>query len=189
MQEPSLPQLPAPSSAHWSSGSWPPGTAVHAPALPASAQEVQVPLQAVLQQTPCAHCPLAHSVAPPHAVPRGFNPHEPFTQTLGAVQSPSCMQVALQAAASPQVNGAQLRVVAGLHFPAPSQVRTLVSVLPVQLPATQVVPVTYRRQAPRPSQLPSFPQVGGDSDAHTSRGSFPADTGAQVPTAPAPLHA
>ena len=50
-QVPSLPQLAAPSSAHWLSGSVPAGTSMHRPSLPAIAHERQVPVHAVAQQT------------------------------------------------------------------------------------------------------------------------------------------
>ena len=44
-------------------------------------------------------------------------------------------------------------------MPVPLQVRAGVNVEPVQLAATQLVPLAYRRQPPPPSQNPSVPQV------------------------------
>jgi hypothetical protein len=54
LQAPSVLQLGAPRSAHWFSGSWPAVTLVHAPTVPASAHDWQVPPQVLPQQTPCA---------------------------------------------------------------------------------------------------------------------------------------
>jgi hypothetical protein len=41
-------------SVHWLSGSAPAGTTEQVPLEPVNAQDMQVPLQALLQQTPCA---------------------------------------------------------------------------------------------------------------------------------------
>jgi hypothetical protein len=49
-QVPSVPQVEAPWSVHWFKGSWPAGTEVQVPMLPAIAHEAQVPAQAVWQQ-------------------------------------------------------------------------------------------------------------------------------------------
>jgi hypothetical protein len=49
---PSVPQVAAVASVHWSSGSAPLGTLVHAPTVPAIAHDLHVPVQAVAQQTP-----------------------------------------------------------------------------------------------------------------------------------------
>ena len=50
-----MPQVVAPASAHWSSGSVPTGTFVHVPAVAAlKLQDWQVASQPVLQQTPCS---------------------------------------------------------------------------------------------------------------------------------------
>jgi hypothetical protein len=57
------------------------------PRLPAMLQEWQAVLQALLQQTPCAHCPLWHWLAVEHGWPTGFLPHEltpPIPQEKGA---------------------------------------------------------------------------------------------------------
>ena len=50
LQKPLLPQLAAPASVHWLSGSWPAGTLVQVPMLLGSAHDWQAPVQAVLQQ-------------------------------------------------------------------------------------------------------------------------------------------
>jgi hypothetical protein len=52
--EPLVLQLGASWSAHWASGSCPAGTLMHVPALPVIAQDLQLPVQVVAQQTPCA---------------------------------------------------------------------------------------------------------------------------------------
>jgi hypothetical protein len=47
----------------------PSGKAVQVPTLPGRAQESQAPPQAVLQQTPSTHWPLAHAPVPPQLAP------------------------------------------------------------------------------------------------------------------------
>ena len=81
--------------AHWSSGSWPAGTLVQAPALPARPQDLQVPVQAVAQQAPWAQIPELQSVSVPQLAPIGFLPQLPLLQVLGAMQSASAVQVVL----------------------------------------------------------------------------------------------
>jgi hypothetical protein len=102
-----VPQLAAPLSGHWLSGSAPTGTSVQVPALPASAQERQVPVQLELQQTPCWQRPDAHSAAVVQAAASGFFEHWPALQTLGAAQSLSVLQVVRQVPLEPQLKGAQ----------------------------------------------------------------------------------
>jgi len=97
LQVPSLPHVAAPASAHWFSGSAPLGTLVHAPGVPASAQDRQVPVQAEPQQIPCSQKPELHSPAPPQAAPIGFRPQLPPLQTLGDAQSAAVVQVILHA--------------------------------------------------------------------------------------------
>ena len=53
LQEPSVPQLDAPESAHWFSGSVLAGMAVQAPRVPARAHDEQIPVHEPAQQTPC----------------------------------------------------------------------------------------------------------------------------------------
>jgi hypothetical protein len=66
------------------------------PAVAASAQDWQVPVQAVVQQTDCWQKPLAHSADTEQATPGGFFVHAPPTQTLGATQSASTVHDPLQ---------------------------------------------------------------------------------------------
>ena len=95
-QLPSVPQVGAPLSSHWFSGSAPTGTNVHVPAVPESAQDRQVPVQLELQQTPCWQRPEAHSLPPPHGAASGFLVHWPALQMLGAMQSLSVEQMVRQ---------------------------------------------------------------------------------------------
>jgi hypothetical protein len=59
---------------------------VHVPSEPVSAHDVQAPLQAVSQHTPCAQNDDWHSVAWEQEAPRIFLPHELPLHTLGATQ-------------------------------------------------------------------------------------------------------
>jgi hypothetical protein len=185
---PSVPQVDAPLSAHWPSGSWPAGTSTHVPAVPVIPHDRQAPVHAVRQQVPCSQKPLEHSAVVVHIAPFGFLPQLPPVQTLGATQSVSAVQVTRQLPLGPQLYAPQLVAVAVPHVPAPSQVRAGVNEVPVQVDAAQVVPLAYRRQAPLPSQVPSVPQVDGPWSLHWSNGSAPAATDAQVPTVPVSAH-
>jgi hypothetical protein len=95
-QVPSVPQVAAPASVHWFNGSWPAGTVEQVPPVPVRAHDRQVPVQAVLQQTPCAQKPLLHSVPPAHAAPSGLSPQLDAVQTFPLVQSALVVQVASQ---------------------------------------------------------------------------------------------
>jgi len=76
---PSVPQVGAPTSLQWFSGSWPVGTFTHDPAEPDSAHDLHVWSQSVAQQTPCAQKPESQSDGAAHATPTGFLPQLPFT--------------------------------------------------------------------------------------------------------------
>ena len=155
-----------------------------APSAPAIAHDRQVPVQAVAQQTPCSQNPVTHSAAAAQAMPVGFLPQAPLTQTFGATQSASPVQEILQALV-PQEYAPHDWVVVGWQVPVPLQVRAGVKVEPVQLAATQALPLAYSRQAPPPSQNPSVPQPAAPLSAHWPRGSAPAATSVQVPAVPA----
>jgi len=115
---------------------------VQVPELPARAQEAQVPVQAVVQQTPWEQIAELHSAATVHGCPIALRPQLAFTQVIGDKQSPSVLHMVLQAlVAGSQVKGSQGKLVTAPHVPAPSQVRAGVSTAPVQLPATQMVPL------------------------------------------------
>jgi hypothetical protein len=70
------------------------------------------------------------------------------------------------------------------------QRRAPLAVEPVQLDAAHCVPLTYLRQAPAPSQVPSLPQVEAAAIGHcdATSGAVPAASGEQVPTLPAIEH-
>jgi hypothetical protein len=97
LQVPSVPQVAAVASVHWFSGSAPLGTLVHAPGVPTSAHDRQVPVQAVAQQIPCSQKAELHSPAPPQAAPSGLRPQLPVLHTLGDAQSVLVVQVILHA--------------------------------------------------------------------------------------------
>ena len=96
LQEPSVPQLDAPESAHWLSGSVLAGIAVQAPRLPVRAQDVQIPVHGPAQQTPWAQNPLLHSVPAPQDAPRGLRPQLEAVQTLPVVHSDDVVHDARQ---------------------------------------------------------------------------------------------
>jgi hypothetical protein len=91
-QNPSVPQVEAPLSAHWPSGSCPDGTSVQVPALPGTAHDLHVPLHVVAQHAPCWQMPLLQSSGPAHAPPSGRLPQLPLLQEFGDVQSASAVQ-------------------------------------------------------------------------------------------------
>ena len=106
LQSPVAPQVVAPWSLHVPVGSTPPAAiGEQVPAVPVSAQDRQLAVQVVAQQTPCAQMPLVHSFAAAHAAPLPLSPHEPAVHTAGATQSASAVQLVAQAAAAPQRNG------------------------------------------------------------------------------------
>jgi hypothetical protein len=78
---PSVPQLLAPWSAHWFSGSVFTVASVHVPIVPDSAHERHVPVHELPQHTPCWHWPDWHSVPAPHVVPFSFFEQTPLLQT------------------------------------------------------------------------------------------------------------
>jgi hypothetical protein len=127
---------------HWvvGLGACPAGTGEQVPAVPLSAHDMQVPVQAVLQQTPWAQNPDPQEADVVHAAPGGSLPQLPALHTLGETQSLLAVQVDLQAPFEPHIQGSQGEVVTVLQVPAPSQLRAGVSVDPVQEAAAQLVP-------------------------------------------------
>ena len=111
------------------------------PALPASAHDTHEPVQAVLQQAPCAQVPLTHSVPSPQMAPSGLRPQDPPLHEPGGAQSASAVQVDLHAAV-PHLNGKQELCGGVTHAPAPSQADAGVSVMVFagQLAAAHAVP-------------------------------------------------
>jgi len=152
-QAPSVPQLAAPWSAQWLSGSVPAGTAMHRPSLPAIAHDRQLPPHAVVQQTPSMQKPDAQSDAAAHGAPGGFGPQLPFTHAAPPTQSAALVQSARHA--SPvglHMYGPHESSTAAAHAPVPSQRAAWRTVDPAQDCARQIVPAAYTAQAPVPSQ-------------------------------------
>jgi hypothetical protein len=113
------------------------------PLVPLIAHDMQVPVQELLQQTPCWQKPEAHSAAVEQAVPGVLSAHAPVVQTLGETQSAVVPQDVRQAVALPQFRfPGQAPAVTGLQVPAPSQVCAGVSVEPEQIGAAHCVPFT-----------------------------------------------
>jgi hypothetical protein len=106
LQNPVVPQVVAPWSLQVPVGSVPPAAiGEQVPAVPVSAQERQLAVQLVAQQTPCAQMPLVHSLAAAQGAPFPLRPHEPARQTAGATQSASAVQLVRQVAVVPQRYG------------------------------------------------------------------------------------
>jgi hypothetical protein len=132
LQVPSKPQVEALLAAHWVAGvgACPSGTGVQVPTLLVSAHDMQVPVQALLQQTPCAQKFDAHAEPEVQGAPGGSLPQLLLVQELGETQSAFVEQVVLQAVV-PHWKGSHIAVVAARQLPAPSQVCACVSVEPV----------------------------------------------------------
>ena len=116
------------------------GTFVQAPTVPVSAHDWQVPVQAVLQQTPWAQNPEPHSVLPPQATPIPFFTQLPPMQKKLVTQSVSTVHDVLQTPV-PHWYGLQDDVVAAWQLPLPLQARAEVSVEPVQLAVPHETPL------------------------------------------------
>ncbi|MES1205989.1 MAG: hypothetical protein ABUS79_08625, partial [Pseudomonadota bacterium] len=151
---------------------------------------MQLPAQAVAQQTPCAHAPLVQSVSAAHPAPLAFRPHDPLSQVAGATQSALDAHVDLHA--EPPHWNAPHELDAGVaHFPPPLQVAAGVNVfVPAgQLAPLQAVPDGYSWHAPAPSHLPSVPHEAAPWSTHEPAGSgMPAGTLRHCPTEPASAH-
>jgi hypothetical protein len=187
LQVPSVPQLIAPWSAHWFSGSWPAGTVEQMPPVPVSEHDMHVPVHAVWQHTPWAQIPLAQSAPAMHAAPSGSLPQLPALHTLPAEQSALLVHAARQLPAL-HVNGTQDSEAPGAHVPMPSQRPPSASVDPLQIWLLQAVPGAYSRHAPAPLQNPSVPQLVMPASAHWFNGSWPAGIGVHTPRVPASAH-
>jgi hypothetical protein len=155
----------------------------------ASAQDKQVPVQAVRQQTDCAQKPEPHSGPSAQVAPGGLSPHEPLEQTAGASQSAFAAQVALHAEA-PQRNGKQDVAGGVTQAPAPSQVEPGVKVVELagQAASPHGVPCANFWQAPA-SHMPFVPQPEAAVAAQVFDGSgAPEATSPQMPMAPVSAH-
>ena len=98
-------------------------TGLHVPGL-VPAQDMQVPVQLLAQQTPCWHMLEAHSDAVLQPVPLGFSEQVPLLHLVGETQSASAVQVVLhiRPPASHSKLPEQLPGVTILQVPPPSQV-------------------------------------------------------------------
>jgi hypothetical protein len=146
-------------------------------------------VQSVLQQTPCAQKPLAHSVPSAHVAPGDLRPHEPLEHIAGGPQSASAVQLALHAEA-PQRKGKHELAAGVTHAPAPSHVEPGVNVVVIagQLASPQGVPCANFRQAPA-AHMPSVPHVEAAWATQVFEGSgAPVATSPQVPIVPASAH-
>jgi hypothetical protein len=111
---------------------------------PGNAHDLHVPRQALAQQTPCSQKPVAHSLSAPQPTPLALSTQAVPLQTAGDTQSVELVagvQLVLQTplAVSHASRPGQVPVVAGEQVPAPSQVRCVVKVAPVQAAATHTV--------------------------------------------------
>jgi hypothetical protein len=176
-------------------GAVPSATLLQVPRLPAIAHDLQVPVQAWLQQYPCAQKPESHSLAIVQAVPIGLSVQLPALQMLGATQSVATVATVQRVRQAPvfvsQVYFPQGVGVAALQTPAPLHTRAEAAVVPlVQVAAAHCVPLTCFRHAPAPSHVPSLPHVDAAAAAHcdATSGGAPASIGEHVPTLPASEH-
>ena len=188
-QVPSSPQVDGLLAPHSSRGLVPGSAALHVPRLFVAAQVLQLPVQAVLQQTPSTQKPLPQSPATAQAVPFASRGTQvPAAQWVPAVQSAFEPHVAAHPEA-PHMNAPHDMVFGIWQMPAPLQVLAGWYVEPEQEAAVHTVPSVHLRQAPPPSHCPSRPQVAVSSGAHSLSGSVPPTTARQRPSAAAVLAA
>jgi hypothetical protein len=140
LQEPSVPQVFGPESAHWFSGSVLAGMAVQTPRVAVSAQDMQMPVHEPAQQTPCWQEPDAHSALAAQSAPITFLPQIVPLQTLPFEQSALVVHAARHCPFVPQVYGSHDSCVPGAQVPMPSQRPAWVAVMPVQVGAMHWVP-------------------------------------------------
>jgi hypothetical protein len=97
--------------------------------------------------------------------------------------------VAHRFVAGSQLNGAQIVAGPERHRPSPSQTLTSLTAAPSQVPGLQMVPAGYLRHWPRPSHVPSSPQVETADIVQAPDGSdAPLGTNEQIPGALWSLH-
>jgi hypothetical protein len=165
---------------------------LHEPRDAVSAQDLQTPVHADSQQTPCSQKVERHSSFLRQTAPFGLRPHDPFMQTAGDWHWASAVHDGRHASA-PQVNGKQAFAGGVTQVPAPSQADSGVAccVAAGQLAARQAVPVPHFWHSPA-SHFPFLPQVDASCIAHRPAGSIvPVATFTQFPSMPAThdLHA
>jgi len=181
---PSRPQLKVVSCVHSLPGSVPAVTGRHRPlAAPviAPAHALQLPLHAVSQHTPSTQLPLAHSEPAPQTVPLVLGAtHTVPIQALPGAQSLIDAHVVLHVVV-PHAYAPHDVVLTVWHVPVPSHVRAGVCVVPLHDSTPQLVPTAHRRHAPRPSHMPSRPQLSVDSGLQSLSGSLPPGMVRQMP--------
>jgi hypothetical protein len=93
-----VPQVDASAVAHCAAttGARPAGMLLQVPLLSLSAHDLQVPVQALWQQTPCWQKPELHSLAVAHGSPSGCLVQTPPLQMFGETQSASAVHLFLQ---------------------------------------------------------------------------------------------
>jgi hypothetical protein len=103
-------------------------------------QDMHGPLHEVLQHTPCMQKPDTHSLPLRHR-PVGGREQSPFMQGRPLTHCASLAQASKQApVAGLQVNGTQMMVGPGRHWPAPSHTLEPTTASPSQVPARHRVP-------------------------------------------------
>ena len=145
----------------------------------------------MLQQVPPTQWPFWQSTSWVQLAPSSRGPHDPATHITPDTQPAPSWQLGLQRGAPSttlQANGAQGTAGPATQLPAPSQDDPAVMLGPEQTPWPQRTPAGYLRQAPRPSQVPSEPQLSGGCTPQPSS-SLPSGVFEQVPSLPAMLHA
>jgi hypothetical protein len=193
LQVPSLPHVDAAAAGHCeaTSGGAPGAIGEQVPTLPAIEQDMQVPVQALLQQTLLTQKFDAQSEPIPDGQdpPIGILPQLMLTQLFPDTQSAAEVVQDILQAPVPHRYGAQGLMVAARHTPAPSHERGDDSVEPVQLAAPQDVLAAYLRHAPAPLHLPSVPHDIAPMSVHcvAGVGAVFAGTGEHVPTDPVKL--
>jgi hypothetical protein len=160
----------------------------HVPVRPVWLHAKHGPWHEETQHTPSVQKPDAHSSPLAQLAPFILRPHVPFTHATPGAQSlldthapkQSCFFVSHE-------NGTHSLASPGAQVPAPSHVLTFVTAAPSQVPGTHTVPLTYLRQAPSPSHVPSLPHVATSDFAHVdgARGGKPAGTNEHTPIDPA----
>jgi hypothetical protein len=185
-QNPSLAQVAAPWFWQPPCGSRAPfATGLQVPRVAVRLHDWHVPLQAVLQQTPCAQTPDMHSLPTAHARPLTLSAHAPLVHKAGDAQSALLAQVFLQTPV-PQRNGKHDVAPGVVHRPAPSHVDVGVNAVVAagQVESLQAVPLTNLWQAPA-SQRPLFAQVAAPWFTQIPVGSgSPVGTFVHVPNVP-----
>lgn len=127
-----MPQLSAPLSAQWPSGSCIAGTFVQVPAEPGIAHDLHVPVQADEQQTPCAQMLVPQSASAVHVAPGGSLPQLFMVHLFPVVQSPSAVQLLRHWPLEPHWKGAHDCGAGVSQTPLPLHDPAVVRVDPVQ---------------------------------------------------------